>query len=230
MQIKIFHNTEGAKSAEGLTVIIDVFRAFTTECYVMNNGAYKIIPVGSLDVAYKLKSDNPDFLLMGEQNGERPDGFDYGNSPFQVSGVDFSGKTVIHISTAGTKGLSNASRASEIITGSFVNVEAIVRYIRSRKPEVLSLVCTGTANETIRDEDALCAEYIKNDLLGIANDFDSIVEHIKKNGYIDRFMDPAFPKYPVDDIDYCFAINKFSFILRASPYNDSLNQLSRVDL
>jgi hypothetical protein len=30
MQIKIFHNTEGAKSAEGLTVIIDVFRAFTT--------------------------------------------------------------------------------------------------------------------------------------------------------------------------------------------------------
>lgn len=229
MQTKIFHNTEGARAAEGLTVIIDVFRAFTTECYVMGNRADKIIPVGDLDLAYKLKAENPDFVLMGEQHGEQLKGFDYSNSPFQISNVDFTGKTVIHISTAGTKGLSNATQASEIITGSFANVGAITRYIRSKRPDILSLVCTGTDNETIMDEDALCAQYIQNDLLGIPNDFARITKHLKDGGYIDRFLDPAIPKYPIEDVDYCLALNKFDFVLHTSPYKDGLNQLTRID-
>ena len=33
MRVQILELIEGAKKAEGLTVIIDVFRAFTTECY-----------------------------------------------------------------------------------------------------------------------------------------------------------------------------------------------------
>lgn len=226
MKIKVLHNPEGAKLAEGLTVIIDVFRAFTTECYVINNGAEKIIPVGSLDLAYQLKAKNPDFILMGEQQGERPTGFQYGNSPFDISDIDFNGKTVVHISSAGTKGLSKATKASQIITGSFVNIGAIIRYIRAQQPDVLSLVCTGTQSETIRDEDALCAEYIKNELEGVPNDFDKVVEHIKKSGYIDRFLDPSIPKYPIEDIDYCLALDKFNFVIKASPYGDNLVQMT----
>jgi 2-phosphosulfolactate phosphatase len=80
------------------------------------------------------------------------------------------------------------------------------------------------------DEDALCAEYIKNDLLGIPNDFPSIVKHLKDGGYIDRFLDPAIPRYPAEDVDYCLTLNKFSFVLHASPYTDGLNQLKKVDL
>ena len=41
MNIKILHMVEGAKQATGLTVIIDVFRAFTVEAYLMNNDAEK---------------------------------------------------------------------------------------------------------------------------------------------------------------------------------------------
>lgn len=48
MNIKILHMIEGAKQATGLAVIIDVFRAFTVEAYLMNNGAEKIIPVGDM--------------------------------------------------------------------------------------------------------------------------------------------------------------------------------------
>ena len=227
MQIKVFHNTEQAKEAEGLTVVIDVFRAFTTECYVINNGADKIIPVGDLDLAYKLKKENPDFILMGEQKGDQLVGFDYGNSPFQIQDVDFTGKTIIHISSAGTKGLSNAKNASSIITGSFVNVGAIIKYINEINPSILSLVCTGTDNETIRDEDALCAEYIKNALLGKINDFEQITKHVKQGGYIDRFLDPSISKYPVEDVDCCFSLNKFGFILIASSFDDGLIQLTK---
>jgi 2-phosphosulfolactate phosphatase len=39
MNIKVLHMVEGADEAPGVTVIIDVFRAFTVEAYLMNNGA-----------------------------------------------------------------------------------------------------------------------------------------------------------------------------------------------
>ena len=36
MKISICHLIEGAKKADGLTVIIDVFRAFSLECLLHN--------------------------------------------------------------------------------------------------------------------------------------------------------------------------------------------------
>ncbi len=230
MQIKIFHNTEGAKNAEGLAVVIDVFRAFTTECYAIAAGAKMIIPVGDLAAAYELKSRNPAYILMGEQQGEIPKGFDYGNSPFQISQLGLRDKTIVHVSTAGTKGMANAKKANEIVSGSFVNADAIVKYIRLRNPAILSLVCTGTDNETISDEDALCAKYIQDTLLGNPVNFPDMVSQIKSGGYIDRFLDPNIPKYPIEDVDYCLALNKFDFVLKATPYQNDLLQLSRIDL
>ena len=47
MDVQILHMIEGAKKAEGLTVVIDVFRAFSLECYLMARGAGRILPVGS---------------------------------------------------------------------------------------------------------------------------------------------------------------------------------------
>lgn len=230
MNINVFHTSDGAKQARGLTVIIDVFRAFTTECYVANNGARQIIPVGDLATAYALKANNPDYILMGEQHGEKMDNFDFGNSPYEISTVDFTGKSVIHISTAGTKGLSSATNASEIVTGSFVNMHAIVKYIQARQPSLVSLVCTGTANETILDEDALCAKFIKNSLQGRSTNFTEIVNHLKQGGYIDRFLDPKIPKYPIQDVDFCLQLDKFDFVLKASPYLDHLHSISRISL
>ena len=84
MEVKILHLIDGAKQARGLTVIIDVFRAFSVACYAFGNGARKIISVGDIDLAYKLKKENPGYLLIGERGGKKPKGFDYGNSPTQI--------------------------------------------------------------------------------------------------------------------------------------------------
>ena len=100
----------------------------------------------------------------------------------------------------------------------------------SSSPAILSLVCTGTDNETISDEDALCAKYIQDTLLGNPVNFPDMVSQIKSGGYIDRFLDPNIPKYPIEDVDYCLALNKFDFVLKATPYQNDLLQLSRIDL
>ena len=129
MQIDILDLIEGAKQARGLTVIIDVFRAFSTACYVVRNGASEIIPVGDVELAYQLKEENSDCVLMGERKGKILPGFDYGNSPTEIEAIDFSGKTIIQTTSAGTQGFANAKEADELISGSFVNAGAIVSYI-----------------------------------------------------------------------------------------------------
>ena len=161
MEIRILHLLEGAKAAKGLTVIIDVFRAFSLECYFMAAGATAILPVGNKELAYRYKAAHPDWLLAGERNGERLPGFDFGNSPAQVEGLDLTGKTIIHTTSAGTQGIANAYNADELLTGSLVNARAIASYIQKKQPAIVSLVCMGLAAKSRAEEDFLCAEYLK---------------------------------------------------------------------
>ena len=140
MQIEIIKSLKDADKATGLAVVIDVFRAFTTEAYIFANGASKIIPVLDLEESHKLKKENPSYLLVGERGGLKPEGFDFGNGPSEVVDVDFTGKTIIHTTSNGTKGLINASNAEAILTGSFVVADSIVKYIKSYNFKNISLI------------------------------------------------------------------------------------------
>lgn len=214
MQIDILQRGEENK-AKGLAVVIDVFRAFTTSCYVYNNGAEKIIPIGEIELAYSLKQNNKDYILMGERDGYIQPGFDYGNSPSNIKNENFSGKTVILTTSCGTQGIMRVKDiADEIITGSFVNIDAIVNYIKQINPEYVSLVCTGVANESSPDEDTMCALYIKDALLNKRNDFDKIKKHLNENGYTDMFFDAEVKSHTEEDFSACMDLNKFNFVTK----------------
>ena len=162
MDVQILSLLEGADNAKGLTVIIDVFRAFSLESYLFAQGAKEILPVGNLDMAYQLKQDHPDYILIGERKGAICPGFDYGNSPCSVKGIDFTGKTIVHTTSAGTQGITHAIHASSILGGSLVTAKAAAAYIRQQNPEQVSLVCMGWEGLKETEEDHLCAEYIKS--------------------------------------------------------------------
>lgn len=70
MNIQILQLIEGAKAARGLTVIIDVFRAFSVEAYLFAQRAEMIIPVGDAELAYGLKKENSQFILARERHGK----------------------------------------------------------------------------------------------------------------------------------------------------------------
>lgn len=163
MRIQILELIEGAKRAEGLTVIIDVFRAFTTECYCFDAGAVKSYPIGSMEDAFALKHAHPDWVLLGERGGAKVAGCDLGNSPWDASNYDFRGKTMIHSTSAGTQGIVNAAKANatDIVTGSLVNARAVCRYILAKKPETVSLVAMGKAGLSSVPEDLLAARYMR---------------------------------------------------------------------
>lgn len=119
MIVNVVECIEGARRAKGLVVVIDVFRAFSVACYAVDNGVEKYFAVGEIDLARKLAVDHTG-ILVGERDCIKVEGFDYGNSPAEIEEVDFSGKTVVHTTSAGTQGLVGAVQADEIITGSFV--------------------------------------------------------------------------------------------------------------
>lgn len=214
MRIERFSLISGARKARGLAVVIDVFRAFTTAAYVMANGAERIIPIGDIEEAFELKLLHPVWVLMGEREGRRVEGFDYGNSPFEIKDVDFSGRTVIQTTGAGTQGLVNATGADEILLGSFVMVGAIVEHIRRMKPDVVSLVAMGSVGVERSMEDELCASYIEESLTGATPDFEEMRRRIREAPSGAKFFDPARPQFREEDFHMALELDRFDFILR----------------
>ena len=84
MKIQILQMIEGARKARGLTVVIDVFRAFSLECYLMAKHPSRLCPVGAEQTARDLKMRYPEAVLIGERHGVILPGFEYGNSPSQT--------------------------------------------------------------------------------------------------------------------------------------------------
>jgi 2-phosphosulfolactate phosphatase len=215
MEIEILHLVEGAEKAKGLAVVIDVFRAFSLAAYAFGAGVKKIIPVERVETAFMLKEKNPEYILVGERNEQMIPGFDLGNSPTHIMEKELTGKTIVHTTSAGTRGLVNAMHAEQVLTGAFVNASAIVNYIKKKEPEHVSLVCMGYAAEHAVEEDTFCAEYIRNELNGIKSEFNEYKEVIKRTSAL-RFFDKNKQSFaPSTDFELCMNLNRFNFVLRA---------------
>ena len=102
MDIEIYHLIDGAKQADGLVVVIDVFRAFSMECYLYALGAKEIRPVGSIGDTFAWKEKDSECILVGERHGRRIEGCELGNSPSSIRPEIIRGKRIIHTTSAGT--------------------------------------------------------------------------------------------------------------------------------
>ena len=225
MRIHIYHLLEGARRASGLTVIIDVFRAFSLECYLYHMGAAEIRPVGSVEDTFAWREKDPACVLIGERGGAKIEGMDFGNSPSQVSPAAVRGKRVIHTTSAGTQGIINAANADEILTGSLVNADAIAEYIRQKDPAEVSLVCMGKAGIEIAEEDELCAEYIRLKLLGLpVDDVKRQITELQFRGGKHFFRPDTQEIFPEADFYLCICTGVFPFVLRVT--KDELGYLS----
>jgi len=229
MEIEILQLTKGAKKAKGLTVVIDVFRAFSTACYVFAAGAEKIIPVEHVEEAFELKKAMPDLVMLGERFERKVPGFDFGNSPTHIMNQNFKGKTIVMTTSSGTKGIANASLADEIVTGSFVNAGAIIRYIQQKDPLVVSLVCMGYEGRYPTQEDTFLAEYVRDKLQGTEPDFDQMKEMLAI-GDGARLLDPANHEWsPSTDFELCLDPNRFDFVLKIER-GAGFNWLNKIEI
>jgi 2-phosphosulfolactate phosphatase len=228
MQIEIVDFVAGARAARGVTVVIDVFRAFSVACYAFAGGAERMIPIGGIEQALALKRANPGWLAFGERYGKQLDGFDFGNSPTHIVEADLRGKTIVHTTHAGTQGLANAQGADVVLTGSLVNAGAICRYVSSLAPSVVTIVRMGTAGSARTDEDDVCAELLHARLSGRPYDISTIRDRLRRCPAAQKFFDPEATWAPERDFELCTDVDRFDFVLRLTGREQSHPYLERV--
>lgn len=231
MEITIREFIRGAEEAEGLTVIIDVFRAMSVACYAFDNGVKRVIDVSTPSEAFDLRDRlAPECILVGERDEKKIESFDFCNSPTEMLTGKIPGKTMIHTTTAGTRGILSAVQATETLGAGLVNASATARYILMKKPEKVTLVAMGYRAKERADEDILCAEYIKDRLSGKETDISDKIVKLKE-GSGKRFFDPANLSFsPPTDFFLCTDTDKFSFALRAVINPAGYAELVRIDI
>lgn len=215
MDIRIESLLEGAQRATGSVAVIDVFRAFTTAAVALGNGAARIVMVASVDEALALRTAGVGQICMGEVGGRAPPGFDFGNSPFAISRIDFAGSTIIQRTSAGTQGIAAAaSEAKRLYAAALVTADATARALAAGAPEPVTLVAMGNRAVVRTDEDELCAIHLRNRLEGRKGDGEALRRTILAGGETAQFGDPAYPHMPAGDLDIALDIDRYDFAIR----------------
>src|SRR4051812_27980863 len=98
-----------AELADATCVVFDVLRATSSMVTALAHGAKEIIPVSTIEEALTARIRRPEALLGGERHGDRIEGFDLGNSPFEYR--EIAGRTVISTTTNGTVALRACANA-----------------------------------------------------------------------------------------------------------------------
>lgn len=204
------------KIEDYIVVIIDIFRATTSICYGIENGAEAIIPVSQVEECAAYLDKEPTYLLAAERDGEIVAGFDFGNSPFSYTADKVAGKTIVLTTTNGTHALHLSRKAKKIVIGSFLNLTSICNWLSNQGENIL-LVCSGWKNN-FNLEDTLFAgavvEQLKtgsfspddpaiaaNDLYNLAkNDLDG---YLKKTSHSERLKALGIER----DIAFCLNVD-----------------------
>ena len=216
MRIIVDSLTQGAQRARGTAVIIDVFRAFTTEAVAFQRGATKIILVQRPEDALRLRKDGIADICAGEVQGIRPEGFDYNNSPFEMSRAPLEGKVIAHSTMAGTVGVNLAANADEIFVGSLAIARPTTEAIIQRNPQLVTIVAMGDGGKTRTDEDEQCALYMRNLLQGRAPDPNAVRSLVMSCDQAAKYDDPALPHFRPEDRDIALEIDSIPFAIEAT--------------
>ena len=216
MEIRLGSLVRDAREAVGAVVIIDVFRAFTTAAIAFDRGATEIVLVAEIDEALELHRRGVGDLLMGEVGGARPDGFDYGNSPHEISQANVAGKTLVQSTRAGTVGVAAASKADTIFLGSFVVAQATVDAVSQEEPEIVSIIAMGDQGVVRSDEDEHCGIYLRNVLEGRQPGFNAVKELIMAGGATQKFFDKNQPQFHPEDVTLALEADRYDFAMKIS--------------
>ena len=216
--IQIIIATDGCESAKGICAVFDVLRASSVECHLHLVGAKKVFPQESVEVTLNMKSQNKDVILLGERDGEKISGFDFGNSPSEIleNAEKIKNKICYHNTTAGTQAFNKClqnKNVKEVLISSPNNLNATIKYLKNYLgKEKICLVAAGDLGYCL--EDFLICEYTKSLLIGEKPklSLEDIIKKVKETTGAKFFQN--IPCYPPIDFDICFKLDVLDKILK----------------
>lgn len=208
---------------EGVVVVIDVLRAFSTAAYAFAAGARAVVAAHSVDEIEPLRRRHDPSITVGAQAGGRPvAGLDYGNSPASLAPLNLAGVTVIEYSAGGVRGLLDCDHAAVVLAGSLVCARATAQYIRALDPAVVTFVITGLWTDRDGDEDHACADLIESYLLGHVPNLQWYESRVSGSDFGRRFGLAEYPHLPAADLELCAAADRFDFAMPMRHVDDRL--------
>lgn len=160
-----------AENTGHIAIVTDIFRATTTMCAALKNGAKAIIPVATIEEAQEYKAKG--YLVGAERNVKRCDFADFGNSPFDYTSDKVKDEEIVFTTTNGTQAIHIAQDAEKLIIGAFSNISAIAEFCVKEQKNVIVL-CAGWNNH-FNMEDTLSGGALAYQLIerGYTNDSDA---------------------------------------------------------
>lgn len=203
-------------------VVIDILRATTTMVVAYENGANNVFPVEHLEDALAYREQG--YLIAGERNGEKVDGFDMGNSPQEFTKDIVEGRNIVLSTTNGTKAINACSGAKFRYVSSFRNIDAMAQTIIENNLDVL-LFCAGWKDK-FNLEDTVFAGALAQQLIdnGFTTNDDATrmacsLWNIAKTNLADFLADAShvqrFKSLHIEsDLEVCLRFNTFNGVVR----------------
>ncbi|MDN5203445.1 2-phosphosulfolactate phosphatase [Fulvivirgaceae bacterium BMA10] len=200
-------------------VVVDILRATSCMTAGFANEVQHIVPFAKLEECKKMRDQG--YLIAGERNGQKVDGFDLGNSPFDYMDQSVKGKSIAVTTTNGTLAISKSLDASKVVIASFLNKTAIANYLRGVEKDIV-VVCAGWKGK-FNLEDTLFAGALVESLKDFARPScdapmaaqalynqakDDLYDFLKDSSHAQRLQ-----KFNVtEDIKFCLQEDKFEVV------------------
>lgn len=146
-----------------ICVVIDALRATTVIPTLFERGCPRVYVAASHDTA-RAWAGSHDCLLCGETDGLKPEGFDLGNSPVELSTLDLSARPAVLSTTNGTKAAVAVALARGVIFGAARNRTAAATAARQWAAETSSdivVVCAGTGGAFTIEDATVAGLYVE---------------------------------------------------------------------
>lgn len=200
-------------------VVVDILRATSCMTTAFAHEIHSITPFAQLTECLALKAEG--YLTAGERDGKKVEGFDLGNSPFEYMNPGLKGRMIAFTTTNGTQAIAKSIGAREIIIGSFLNLSAVVNYLRHVGNNVL-IVCSGWKGKVNLEDTVFAGALVEH----LKNDFESacdapviaqrlytqarpdLKEFLKDSSHIKRLQRLNIQK----DIDFCLTEDEYDVV------------------
>lgn len=140
-----------------IVVVVDAIRASASICTAFMNGVEHIVPISKKEIALEYRKKG--YIIAGERNGYKIEGFDFGNSPFNFSEENIKKQRLAFTTTNGTRVINIVKSYDfddiELLIGSFLNISSLAKYLNSKDKNIM-ILCSAW-KDTINIEDTLFA-------------------------------------------------------------------------
>ena len=136
-----------------IVVVVDILRASSCMTVGIDHGVASIRPYADLEECRAMKKHN--YYIAGERNGQKVEGFDLGNSPYDYRQAHLIGKKIAVTTTNGTVAIEKSKNAKMVVIGAFLNKRALAGFLREKGTDTL-ILCAGWKGK-FNLEDALFA-------------------------------------------------------------------------